>query len=211
VTLVIAEQRSEKEPIAKYRYRMKLALERYVGEPQPDDVVINDAIRWGVEHEAEARSVYELRTGMLVDQIAFIDHPDLAWCGYSPDGLIGDNGLLELKCPEPATHRANILRLAKVDESKWSSKIPLDYRRQNTLGLSVTGRDWIDWCSYDPRAIFQLGPDGEQVFDELLVIRQYRDEAEIKAMNQAIDEFNEIVDETVDEIKRFGNSKRRRS
>lgn len=100
------------------------------------------AMQWGIDHEDDARTAYEVHTGNLVELTGFIPHPEVKYLGASPDGLIDDDGILEIKCPNPATH-IGYLR---------GGVVPEEYRPQVLLQLVVTGRKWCDFVSYDPRA-----------------------------------------------------------
>ena len=100
------------------------------------------AMQWGIDHEDDARTAYEVHTGNLVELTGFIPHPEVKYLGASPDGLIDDEGILEIKCPNPATH-IGYLR---------GGVVPEEYRPQVLLQLVVTGRKWCDFVSYDPRA-----------------------------------------------------------
>lgn len=100
------------------------------------------AMQWGVDHEDEAREEYEVQTGELVDLVGFMLHPDVPFLGASPDGLVGKDGLIEIKCPQPATQIKYIR----------AGVVPEEYRPQILLQLIVTGRKWCDFVSFDPRA-----------------------------------------------------------
>ena len=98
-------------------------------------------MEWGIEHEADARAEYEARTGEFVDLCGFIPHPEVAYFGASPDGLVGTDGLIEIKCPTTVTH----LRYIR------EGVVPEEYRPQIITQLIVTKRRWCDFVSYDPR------------------------------------------------------------
>ena len=66
---------------------------------QPEGIGNPQSIRWGSDHEDEARDAYEDATGELVDLVGFIPHPTIEFFGASPDSLVGEDGLLEIKCP----------------------------------------------------------------------------------------------------------------
>ena len=83
-------------------YLIKLAIQRVTGVVE--ESYTNDAMQWGIDNEAQARVAYEVVSGNFVDQIAFVDHPMISWFGASPDGLVNDDGLVEIKCPNSATH-----------------------------------------------------------------------------------------------------------
>lgn len=125
------------ESAARRNLRVQLVLERLTGESQASDYVSPDMER-GTELEDEARRAYEAR-GQLVEQVGFCVHDDLM-AGCSPDGFIGSDGLLEIKCPKSAQH----LDYLKGD-------VPDEYRKQIIHNLWLTGRRWADFVSYDPR------------------------------------------------------------
>jgi hypothetical protein len=127
------------EAAARRDLRYKLVAERLSGQSQ-EDTYINGAMQWGIDHEDEARVAYEAATGQLVDVVGFVQHDTLA-LGTSPDGLVGDDGLLSLKCPKTATHIRYLREGAE----------PAEHAAQNTHELVLTGRAWIDFVSYDPR------------------------------------------------------------
>lgn len=117
----------------------ELAIERLTG--QPTERYTNDAMRWGVENEPYARAAYEFRTDATVTQVGFVDHPEIAMSGASPDGLIGVDGLVEIKCPNSATHL----------EFLMSGAVPRKYELQMLWQMACTGRAWCDFVSFDPR------------------------------------------------------------
>lgn len=102
---------------------------------------VSPAMQWGNEHEDEARQAYELTRKTVVDEIGFAIHPEIERFGASPDGLISNNGLLEIKCPETSTHIRWIM----------GGVVPDEHRPQMFAQMSVLGRDWCDFVSYDPR------------------------------------------------------------
>ncbi|RZZ85651.1 lambda exonuclease family protein [Pseudoxanthomonas winnipegensis] len=142
-----------------------VALERLTGEPE--QTFQNDAMRRGTALEPFARGAYEALTGELVEQVSFVTHPSLDFVGVSPDGLIGDDGLIEVKCP--ASQHKHLLALRDGSHAK-------EYRWQIQGQLWVTGRQWCDAVSYDPRF-----PSGLQ----LAITRVQRDEKAIKELEQA--------------------------
>ena len=120
-------------------YLIKLAIQRVTGVVE--ESFTNDAMQWGKDNEAQARVAYEVASGNFVDQVAFVDHPTIAWFGASPDGLINQNGLVELKCPNSATHWSYI-----KDDGP-----PTKYYIQMQAQMACTGRSWCDFVSFDPR------------------------------------------------------------
>src|SRR5207344_415516 len=103
----------------------------------------NGAMQWGIEKEADARAAYEWLKQTPVQEVGFVQHPTIAMSGASPDGLIGDDGLVELKCPNTSTHIETLLG-QKVPE-KYITQI------QYQLACCGSGRQWCDYVSYDPR------------------------------------------------------------
>lgn len=119
-----------------------IIAERLSGEPR--NTFTTAAMQWGIDHEDEARDWYQVETGELVDLTGFINHPSVQWLGASPDGLVGDDGLIEIKCPASHTH-------IKYVKSIRRGEVPDDYKPQMLLQLIVTGRQWCDFITYDPR------------------------------------------------------------
>lgn len=99
------------------------------------------AMQWGIDHEAEACAAYEAATGEMVDLVGFIPHPDIPWLGASPDGLVGSDGLVEIKCPQTVTHLRRVAAGVPAPE----------YLTQMDVQLICTGRKWCDYVDYDPR------------------------------------------------------------
>lgn len=159
-----------------------LAVERITGTCV--ETYSNGAMQRGVDLEQDARSAYETHIGELVDEVAFVPHPSLAFAGASPDGLVGADGLVEIKCPSAMAKHLAALRSG--DHAK-------EYRWQLQGQLWVTGRAWVDAVSYDPR-----WPDHLQ----LAVVRVQRDDkaiAELEAACIAADaEVTALVKELAD-------------
>lgn len=101
----------------------------------------SEAIRWGHEKEPDARAAYEMWANVDVAQVGFVEHPTIAMSGASPDGFVGDVGLIEIKCPNTATHIETLL----------SGAVPLKYSLQMQWQMACTGRLWCDFVSFDPR------------------------------------------------------------
>lgn len=158
-----------------------LAVERLTG--QCVETYTNGAMQRGIELEAEARDAYSFARGVAVDECGFVPCESLFIpCGCSPDGLIGGDGLLEIKCPASMAKHLDALRTgAHAKEYRW----------QLQHQLMVTGRAWVDAVSYDPRF-----PEGLQ----LAVTRVERDEAAIKDLVEAIIEANAEVEAMVREL-----------
>jgi len=165
---------------SRQNYLIELALQRTTGIIQ--ESYSNAAMEWGTQTEPQARVAYEVTTNNFVDQVAFVDHPSIAWFGCSPDGLVSDRGLVEIKCPNSATHW----------EYFKAKKAPNKYVIQMQAQMAVTGRDWCDFISFDPRM-----PDRSQ----LLIVRVDRDESFIVEMEEQIKQFLSEVEVEVNLMK----------
>ena len=166
-------------------YLIELALQRVTKTIEQS--YTNDAMAWGTATEPQARVAYEVATGNFVDQIAFVDHPTIAGFGCSPDGLVGSDALIEIKCPSSATHWSYI----KANEP------PNKYVIQMQAQMAVTGAKWCDFVSFDPRM-----PERSQ----LLVVRVMRDPEFILYMEAEINNFLSEVEAEVNLMeKRNGN------
>ena len=128
-------------------YMAQLICERMTGTVA--ESYTNAAMQWGTETEPLARAAYESLADVLVDEVGYIAHPTIERAGASPDGLIGVFGLLEIKCPNTATHIDTLI----------SEKVPTKYITQMQWQMSCTGRTWADFVSFDPRL-----PSGLQMF-----------------------------------------------
>jgi len=165
---------------SRQNYLIELAIQRTTGIIQ--ESYSNSAMEWGTQTEPQARVAYEVNTNNFVDKVAFIDHPSIKWFGCSPDGLVSDRGLLEIKCPNSATHW----------EYFKSKKPPQKYFIQMQAQIAVTNKDWCDFVSFDPRM-----PDRSQ----LLIVRVDRDEAFIAEMEAEIKKFLDEVEVEVNLMK----------
>jgi putative phage-type endonuclease len=167
------------ESMSRKNLRADLIAERLTGSKT--DSYSNSAMNWGVETEPQARVAYEVFSYNFVDQVAFVDHPTIANFGCSPDGLVGDDGLIEIKCPNTSTHLEYI----------ETRKPPTKYMTQMMSQMSVTGRRWCDWVSFDPRL-----PDGLK----LLVVRIERDDEMIAKIEAEAINFLAEVDAKIVEL-----------
>ena len=134
------------------------------------DAYTNAAMQHGTETEPEARSAYEFYQGVAVKEVAFVPHPRIDQAGCSPDGLVEDDGLVEIKCPNTATHLDTLLGQA----------VPSKYLDQMQFQMACTGRKWCDFASYDPRM-----PENMRLF----VRRVERDDKRIAELETEIAAF----------------------
>jgi hypothetical protein len=160
--------------------KIEILCERMTGDIV--DKFVSTAMQWGIEKEPEAKAAYEKKTGRLIKDVGFIDHPRIEFCGASPDGFV-DDGLIEIKCPNTATHVGWIL----------DGGIPEEHKAQMTLQAAVTGRGWVDFVSYDPRM-----PEPQQ----LLVRRFYPTAGEIAEIEAEAEKFLAEVDGLFETITR---------
>lgn len=166
---------------SRANYAAQLVAERLTGNVEP--TFTNAAMQWGTDKEPEAREAYEFHAGVFVDQVGMIDHPKIAMTGASPDGLVGDAGLVEIKCPNTATHIETLL----------SGKVPAKYVTQMAWQMACTGRAWCDFVSFDPRM-----PEHMRLF----VQRVERDDTLIATLEAEVSAFLTEVSETVAALTR---------
>ena len=156
------------EAATRRKYRIQLCTERLTGNVVQG--YKNSAMEWGTLTEPAARLAYEAATGDFVQEVGFIKHLEIAFCGASPDGLIDDEGMVEIKCPESNTHL------------EWleQNRVPPEHVPQIQFQLWVTGRKWNDFVSFDPRFPKHL---------QLLIVRAHRDNAYIEALEGEVKQF----------------------
>lgn len=179
----LAQGKGTAEAATRAQYRVRLAVERITGKVMESGFK-SAAMDHGTEHEPFARMLYEARTGNFVEEVSFIRH-EFLMAGVSPDGLVGDKGMTEFKCPSPAVHMGY---LTLVD------KPPAAYKWQVYGQMWVTKRDWVDFASYNP-----LFPESLQ----LHIVRVYRDEALINELADGVTKFLYDVEKTVKEIQQL--------
>jgi putative phage-type endonuclease len=153
---------------SRANYLAELLCERLTGMQGPS--FTNAAMQWGTDQEPAARDAYEGVSGSLVVEVGFVPHKSIEMAGASPDGLVGDDGLVEIKCPLTATHLDTIL----------TDTVPGRYATQMQWQMACTGRKWCDFVSYDPRV-----PEKMQIF----IKRVPRDEAYINQLEMEIVSF----------------------
>jgi len=158
---VMSKGKGTAEAVGRYKYKVRLVAERLT--MTAGESYSNAAMQWGIEQEQFACIAYEAQKETFVDKIGFVLHPDIKWLGVSPDRIVGHEGLIEVKCPNTTTHLDYL----------FDNKVPAEYYKQIQCQLWVTGRQWCDFVSYDPRL-----PKRNQ----LLIVRTERDESLIKEM-----------------------------
>ncbi len=167
---------------SRYNYAVELATERMSGVPYPK--YQNDAMRHGTENEPKARDAFAFLQGVTVEQVGFIQHPTIEMSGASPDGLIGSDETLEIKCPYISGVHVETLNSEKIDAR---------YLTQIQYQLAVTGRRACWFVSYDPRLEARY-----QLFSK----RIPRDDMVIDRLNKEVVLFLSEVDMIVANINR---------
>lgn len=164
------------------KYLTQLLLERLTGTVA--ESYSDAAMAWGNDTEPFARASYEAQKGVMVDQVAFINHPTIEMAGASPDGLVGDDGLVEIKCPMSHTHLESLL--GGLDDQ---------YKVQVQWQMACTGRKWTDLCSFDPRFPAEL---------QLVIKRFERDDAFIATLEEEVIKFLAELDDKLNKVKSRG-------
>jgi putative phage-type endonuclease len=174
---VMAKTAKKEYAAARQNYLAELLCERLTGKRE--DKFVNSAMARGTEKEPEARALYMLNSGELVEEAGFVVHPEMPTeFGISPDGLVGDDGLLEIKCPNTWTH----IQTIETGEPKK------EYFIQMQAQMACTGRKWCDFVSFDDRL-----PPEFAYFKK----RIPRDDAFIAQMMGEIKEFLADLNETI--------------
>lgn len=177
---MLATIKSGGEAAGRRNLRAQLVLERLTRKPQ-ERTFQSQAMLDGIEREADAVNAYEAATGRLTRSVGFVSH-DTLMAGYSPDGVIGDfQGLIECKCPIPATHLDFLL----------TGKVADDYLKQVRHGLWLTGAAWCDFVSWNPDF-----PEGAQ----LKIVRVASDPAALSQHDAAVKAFLAEVDQQLEAL-----------
>jgi putative phage-type endonuclease len=148
----------------------------------------SQAMQWGIDQEPFARAALELHQGYLVQETGFVPHPTIEMAGASPDGLINEDGICEIKCPESKG----------MVETLLTQKVPQKYYAQMQFQLACTGRQWADYCVFDPRM-----PEKAQLF----VARIDRDNRYIAEIEAEIVKFLAEVNSQVKQLTDYIESR----
>jgi len=166
---------------SRTNYLAELVAERLTGEPVERGFT-SAAMQWGTETEAVARDAYAFMVDAEVAECGLFDHPRIGFAAASPDGLVGDDGLLEAKCPNSSTHIDTLL----------GETIPAKYRHQMLWQMACTGRKWCDFVSFDPRLPQEM---------RLFIARFYRDDIAIAEVEREVAAFLTEVHDTVERLR----------
>lgn len=169
------------ESQARRNYKARLVAEILTGRCLEN--FVSDAMMHGIDYENEARAAYETTFDIDSELVGFVLHPTIDRAGASPDGLIGRDGLIEIKCPNTTTHLDYLL----------ADAVPKDYQPQMLWQMACTGRQWCDFVSYDPRL-----PEHLQMF----VKRFPRDDARISEMEKVVLQFLAEIDQLIAQLPR---------
>lgn len=172
---------------SRTNYMAELIAERLTGCTAPS--FTNAAMQWGTDTEPHARQAYAERLDCEVLEVGFVDHPEIAMSGASPDGFVGEDGLIEIKCPNTATHLDTLL----------SGEVPAKYLCQMQWQIACTGRYWCDFASFDPRM-----PENMRLF----VARVPRDVSRILELETEVTAFLRELDGKVAALRARYDSQR---
>ena len=172
------------EAASRRDYRAELIAERLTGNAE--NHYVTKEMRYGSEQEPFARTAYEIKTGNIVDQAGFVFHPRLAFSGGSPDGLIREDGGLELKCPKTTTHLAYMA----------AGTVPKEYEYQMLWNMACAERQWWDFASFDARLPEKL---------RLFIVRMPRDEVRIGEIEREVMRLNNEIDTVCEQLRVVAN------
>lgn len=158
---------------------LTILAERLTGVQK--EIFTNTAMQWGIDNEPHAIAAYENETGNFVVGAGLIDHPFIEMFGASPDGLVNDEGQIEVKCPDTTTHLNTLL----------TKQVPDEHIPQITSQLACTRREWCDFVSYDPRLPEYL---------QLVIIRVFAKDLDIAGLEQSVIAFNKTIDRAIDQL-----------
>ena len=171
-----------KPTTARYqKYQIELVTDRLTGSKT--EHFVSPAMEWGTVTEPQAQACYSFEREAVIET-GFHPHPTLEMAGASPDGLVGEDGLIEIKCPSTHTHVDTLL----------NGKIKSDYVHQMQWQMACTGREWCDFVSFDPRL-----PDHARMY----VQRVERDTGKINEMEAAAKVFLDQVEGMLTNINRL--------
>lgn len=167
------------ESAARRNYRAELISE--ILTDNPCSHYVSREMQWGLDQEKYARAAYEMQRDVLVDLCGFVIHPSIERFGASPDGLVGDDGMIQIKCPNTSTHLAWML----------AGCVPEEHLPQMLAELACSGRKWSDFVSFDPRL-----PEHLQLF----VCRLEFDNKLVAALEAQVVQFNAEIDATIAQL-----------
>jgi len=162
------EVKPGKYAAARYDYLMELAVEHLTG--RAFEHFVSREMEWGIEQQLFAQAAYEMKCDTSVESVGLVVHPDIEMFASSPDGFVGNDGLVEFKCPTTRTHLEYLI----------AGDVPEAYIPQMNGQMSCTGRQWCDFVSFDPRLPFGM---------QLFVRRHHRDRERIAELESEVGKF----------------------
>lgn len=183
ISAVVSKGRSGAPSATRAAYMGELVAETLTGQPANAFQGNADTER-GNELEPDARAIYELRTGEMVQPVGLVIHPRIDRAGASPDGLVGADGLLEIKCPRTHNHLEYLL----------GQEPPSNYVPQMAWQCACTGRAWVDFASYCPAM-----PDDLKLF----VVRYEPSMTYLKELEAAVADFLAEMDEKLARVAKL--------
>ena len=172
---------------SRANYMAQLLTERLTG--RAEEGFTNAAMQWGTETEPQARAAYEFLTDNPVLEVGFIPHHAIAEAGASPDGLVSGDGMVEIKCPNTATHLDTLI----------TDTVPGKYVKQMQWQMACARRQWCDFVSFDPRLPETM---------HLYVKRVARDDKVIAEMESEVTKFLLELQEKIDTLNtKYGEAK----
>ena len=166
---------------SRANYLGQIVAERLTGV-SGDNTYTSPAMEWGLQQEASARAAYAFFCDRDVELAPFVPHPTIEMAGASPDGFVWDDGLVEIKCPNTATHLETVL----------THSVPQKYQIQMFWQMACTGRTWCDFVSFDPRLPETVG---------LFVYRLERDEVRIAEIEEGVKVFLFECETTISRLR----------
>lgn len=183
IDAVLSRARDRKsEGATRRKYKAQLVAEILTGRPQ-ESAFQSRAMENGIENEPFGKAAYEVKRMVDVETVGLVLHPTIERAGASPDGLVGADGMVQFKCPEPHTHLGYVL----------DGTVPSDYEPQMLWEMACTGRAWSDFVSYCP--IFPSPHD-------LVIVRLQRDDKRIAEITAEVTVFLREVDEIIAQLNR---------
>ena len=161
---------------SRFNLAARIVCERLTGTPQ--ESYTNAAMQWGHDTEPQARAMYEFMRDVAVQQVGLVLHPSINKSHASPDGLVGEDGLIEIKCPNTATHIETLL----------SEDVEGRYVKQMQWQMACCGRAWCDFVSFDPRLPAEM---------QMFVQRVRRDDEFIAELEREARLFLAEIDKTI--------------
>ena len=179
---VMAVSRRDGKPLkARQDYLMELVAERLTGVAT--DHYVTEFMQHGIDNEPDAKLAYAEVSGRNIIPSGFMLHPTIEFCGATPDGFVGEDGLIEIKCPRTVTHIGYLM----------AKEVPEQYKPQMALQMIVTGRAWCDFVSFDPRC-----PPRQRVF----IVRYEPSEDDLEQIEMAAKLFLAEVDQLFEQVTR---------